>query len=586
MRRAAPWILAGAFAAWSYWPRADSIPGWGRDPPFNLWSFEVVWHNLRTGASPWQAPLFGGSPLGIAYSESQIVPALLLWPVRALAGNGAFALGIGAMAFSLLAMACCAGWLRSLGVRGLAAWGGLLFAGCGWLQSQYAHYQNLCVFVLPLALWAWAAYARDPRPARLCSCGLAFGWIAGWNLYFLVFADLCLIWLAARARRPLPLALALAVQAPFLFPYLALGSLLGGYGASLTYGAELRSVLGSTLRPRLVAPSFEVNLEAAGYLGVVWVVLMALSLRRRESRPWLLAAALAFWASLGRGYGLYDLLALLPPVAALRASGRAQLLVALFSLPAVLGWLETIRPSRAAAALALAIVDLLPASRPLRSPIDPALWGPGTPLARELSRSTDPLLVVPDPDERFMLEATQAWTPYFGGHSGRAPPGEELVLSLARRGRFEEALELTRAGRVLALTPQAADELRKLPDLSPQGCFSHLEQGEACLFASRRPSPPPLRLDRDARRKQSLAGGWPAADFLAETDGVLDARQVDRCHVRRTARVLGIPLRRKIPLPVPDRARYARGEVVLHLEARQALFHLGLASVEFELICR
>lgn len=586
MRRAAPWILAAAFAAWSYWPRASSIPGWGGDPLFNLWSFEVVWHDLRSGSSLWSAPLFGGSPLGIAYSENQLAPALLLWPLRALCENGALALGIGAMALSLLAAACTAGWLRALEVRRLAAWGGLLFAGCGWLQSQYAHFQNLCIFVLPLALWAWAAYARDPRPLRLWTCALAFGWIAAWNLYFLVFADLCLLVLAARARRPLPLLLALAIQAPLLLPYLEIGHVLGGYGAAQTYGAELRSVLGSSLRPRLLAPSFALgSVEAAGYLGVVWLLCVVLCVRRREGRPWLLAAALAFWAALGRGYGLYDLLALLPPVAALRAAGRAQVLVALFSLPAVLGWLETLRPSHAAAVLALAIADLLPAGRPLRTPIDPALWGPHTALARELSRSTDPILVLPDPDERFMLDATQSWTPYFAGHSGREPPGEVLVRSLAQRGRFGEALELTRARRVLALTPEAAEGLRKLPDLTLRGCFRHLDLGEPCLFAARDPAPPPLRLDRDTRREQSQTAGWPAADFVAKASGVLDAREVDRCRVRRTTRILGVPLRRSLPLPVPDRARYAAGEVVLHLEARQAVFHLGVATAEFELIC-
>ncbi|HTO96030.1 MAG TPA: hypothetical protein VMK66_03210 [Myxococcales bacterium] len=585
MRRLAPWVLAAAFAAWSFWPRPDSIPGWGKDPDFNLWSFEVVWNNLRGGNPPFKAPLFGGSPLGIAYSESQIVPALLFWPVRALAGNGAVALGVAAMALSLLAAACCAGWLRALGMRRLAAWGGLLFAGCGWLQSQYAHYQNLCVFVLPLALWSWVACERDPRPLRLCLCGLAFGWIPGWNLYFCVFADLCLIVLAARARKPLPLALSLAVQAPFLLPYLQLGSVLGGYGAALTYGAEARSVLGSAFRPRLIAPSFQLNLEAAGFLGAAWLVLMALSLRRRESRPWLLAAALAFWAALGRGSGLYDLLSLLPPVAALRAAGRAQILVALFSLPAVLGWLETLPPSRAAAALALAIADLLPAGPPLRTRVDPALWGRKTPLAEELSRSADPLLVVPDASERFMLDATQAMVPYFGGHSGRAPPGEELMASLLRRGQLAEALELTRARRVLALTPQAADEVRRLPGLAPRGCFRHLDQGEPCLFSAGLADPPPLRLDKDTRRRPA-AGDWPGADFLAETAGVLEARQLDRCHLRRTTRILGVPLRSKLPLPVLDRARWGKGEVVLHLEARQALFRLGIATAEFEVICK
>jgi hypothetical protein len=585
VRRLVPWLLAAAFAAWSYWPRAGSIPGWGGDSLFNLWSFEVLWHNLGTGSSPWRAPLFGGSPLGIAFSENQIIPALLSWPVRAVTGNGALALGVVAMVLALLAVACTAGWLRSVGLRALAPWGGLLFAGCGWLQSQYAHFQNLCVFVLPLALWAWAAYARDPRPPRLAACALAFGWIAGWNLYFLVFADVCLLVLAARERRLLVVALAFAVQLPFLLPYLEIGRVLGGFGTNVSYGAGLRSLLGSALRPRLLMPSFEVSVEEAGYLGVVWLCAMALSLRRRESRPWLLAAALAFWAAMGRGHGLYDLLALLPPVSALRATGRAQVLVVLFSLPGVLGWLETLHSPRAGALLALALADLLPAHRPLQTPVDPRLWGPQSPLARELSRATDPLLVIPAADPRFMLYATRSWTPYYSGYSGRIPTGESLVDALLRDQRFEEAVDLTRVRRVLALTPRSAAELRKLSRLRLAGCFSNLDLPDACLFDVVALDLAPLRLDRDTRRKDSRPAGWPASDFIAARSGVLDAREVDRCRVRKTTRILGLPLRWNLPLPTPGRARYAAGETVLHLEARQMLFRAGWATAEFDLTC-
>jgi hypothetical protein len=81
------------FAVWSYWPTAGSIPGWGGDPLFNLWTFEVAWHNLGTTAGLWEAPLFGGSALGLAFSENQLIPALLFWPIRAVSGNGASALG-------------------------------------------------------------------------------------------------------------------------------------------------------------------------------------------------------------------------------------------------------------------------------------------------------------------------------------------------------------------------------------------------------------------------------------------------------------------------------------------------------------
>ncbi len=585
VRRVLPWLLAVSFAAFSFWPARDSIPGFGGDPLFNLWTLEVVRHDLATFTSPWRAPLYGGHPLGIAFSENQLFAALLFWPIRALTGNGAAAMGIEAMALSLLAVACTAGWLRAVGVRSLAVWGGLLFAGCGWLQSQYAHYQNLCVFVLPLALWAWTAYARDPRPARLFACVAAFAWIAGWNLYFLVFADLCLAVLAIRARRPAALALTLALQAAFLFPYAAVSRQIGGYGAIETYGATLRSLFGSTARPRLIAPSFDVPVESAGYLGAVWLVCMALSTRRRESRPWLLAAGLAFWAALGRGYGLFDVLAIAPPVGALRASGRAQVLVILFSLPAALGWLETLRPGAAAGALALVVLDLLPAGRPQRVRVDPGLWGAPTGLARELSRSADPVLALPDADERFMLQATQSWTPYYGGHSGRAPAGEVLLQTLAEEGRLHDAVLLSRARRVVALTAETTDALRRVP-LPERGCFDALDDRRACLFEAPVDDASRLQLATGLRREISPAAGWPTTDFFAVRSGVLELRDLDRCRLRRTLRIFGWPaLSTALALPRFGRVRYETGDRVLRVEARQRIYRLPGFTADFSVAC-
>src|SRR5207237_10196368 len=111
-------------------------------------------------------------------------------------------------------------------------------------------------------------------------------------------------------------------------------------------------------------PSFEVDVESAGYLSPVWLALMAASLRRPESRPWLAAAAIAFWVALGRGYGLFDALAAFPGPSALRATGRAQILVFLFSLPPLLGWLDSLPRWRAPAAISLALIHVLPAWRP------------------------------------------------------------------------------------------------------------------------------------------------------------------------------------------------------------------------------
>ena len=585
--RRLPVLLVIAYAVWSYLPARDSILGWGGDAGdqlFNQWTFEVVWHNLKTG-SLWWAPLYGGSPIGLAFSENQILPALLLWPVRALTDNGALASGVGAIIWCLLAFVCAAGWLRALGLREMAAWGGLLFSACGWLQSQYAHYQNLYVFLIPLAMWSWVRYLDDARPLRLWACALAFGWVAGWNLYFQVFVDFLLAILAYRARKPLVLLLAMAVQLPFLANYAALGRELGGYGVAVSYGAALRSLLGSAFRPRLVLPSFEMEIEGAGYLGPVWLVLMLLSWSRRESRSWLIASAISFWASLGRGYGLFDLLALLPGVSGLRATGRAQILVMMFSLPAVLGWLEHQSPKLALPILGLVILDLIPASRPARTRVDPALWGPPTPLSRRLSLSSAPLLVFPAPDSRIMLDLTQSWTPYFGGFSGREPPGESLLRLLQQRGQFAESIEFARPARVLALADRETKGLSGLNQLEAKGCLPDPELKAPCLFDVHQGLPPPLSLRHDTHWEKEAGGRWPVADLRATSTGALDIRELDRCRLLRTTHVLGLSYTRSLPLPLMDRARFGKGETILHVEARQWIYRTGMAQADFDVAC-
>ncbi|HUJ27448.1 MAG TPA: hypothetical protein VLW85_15595 [Myxococcales bacterium] len=516
-----------AFALWSWRPARDSFAGFGSDPLFNLWHFEVLWHDLSSRAPILWAPLYGGSPLGLAYSETQLAPGVLLLPLFRLCASSALSLGIAGVLLALLAYFCATAWLRSLGLRELAPWGGLLFACCPWLQSQQAHFQNACIFVLPLAFFCW-------QRKWLWASGLAFGWIAAWNVYFALFADACLLVWAVREKRPGPLVVAALVQAPLAWPYVQLGS----FTAQTTYGATWRSVLGSAHRPRLLLPSFEVPIESAGYLGAAWLLLLLLSLWRRGSRPWVAACAIAFWVALGRGFGLFDALALLPGASGLRAIGRAQVLVVAFSLPAVLGLLQSLPRRWAAGALALVCLDWLPAGPPDRVQLPPRL---------QLPALDEAMLVWPPPDAGVMLQLAPSFTPYYGGYSGRTPPGEELLGSLS----LPDALAFTCARRLLQ-----------------DGRLSEVSVADA----------PALLLDRDA---EMIATGRAAAELRALRDGVLDIRAVDRCRLRQTA--LGIA--RTLPLQGLRGVRFRRGEVILRVEAKQWIWRALGAAVRFGVRC-
>ncbi|HEY6910372.1 MAG TPA: hypothetical protein VI356_13430 [Myxococcales bacterium] len=604
MRSVALFVVPAALAllfALTFALARDSIPGWGDDPLFNLWTFELVWHHLDGegvralfSGRLWWAPLYGGHPLGLAFSENQIVPALLLWPLRKICGNGALSLNAGAVLWILAAFAAAAGWLRSIGHRALACWGGLLFAASGWLQSQYAHYQNLYVFVLPLSLWAWSRFRERPRALTLLACALSFGWIGGWNLYFQVFANFILAVLAARWVRREPrwtfaiVGLTALVELPVASRYFQLGATIGGFGSAETYAATWKSLLGSAHRPRALFPSFEVPIEAAGFVGVTWLVLLLLALRRREQWPWLLAAAAALWAAAGRGAGLFDLLAAVPGVGGLRAMGRAQVLFLLFSLPPVLAVLERLRPRWSALALAATMAELLPADLPARVAVDPGLWRGPTPLSAALAPSREPLLVLPEARSRFMLEATQTWTPYFGGYSGRAPAGEELLetVTLRRpwdRATLDDLLDFTRATRVVALDARSASRARASDRLALRGCYAHLHGSTACVFDRiGTPAPPSLRLDRDAVFEQRAGGPWPEADLRAIAAGALEIGQVDRCRLVETLHLpLLPPLRRAVPLQgsALRGIRFQPGALILHQELRQALPRLFAAGI-------
>jgi len=596
-RTLVPLSLAAAYGLWTFRPERGFLPGGEAD--FNLWTFEHVWRQMdRLGPLHlwsdrfWSAPIFAGMPLQLAFSENQLYPALILRPLwRAL--GGALALQWGAVLMTLAAFGCAFGWLRSLGLRELAGAGALLFACCGFVQSQYAHYQNLCIFLLPLALWSWNALERAPGLARAALCALAFGWIGGWNMYFQLFANLLLVALVL-LRTGLPLRWRLAAlagaalaQAPIALKYLALQRAFGSFGVSLTYGAVPRSILGTAMRPTLLQrflpgyPTAEVPIEAAGFLGFSWTALVVAALLHRRARPWGVAAVLAFWAALGLGYGLFDVLHVLPGFSGLRAAGRFQALTALFAVPAALLVVQEARGARRWLPITLAALELVPGVPALRVRVPRDLGERATAFDTAVG-GRGPLLVAPGVDAAFQLYALRSGIQLLQGLSGRAPANVELVDSMFA-GRpwtadsLARILELTRAPVVATADPEWARRLSESPLLELEGCFEQFDRS-VCLFHPRAvPDAPRLRLDRDARWEHGTSpAGWPLAQLRATGGGVLDYPALGRCRLRE-ATAFG-PLSQARDLIFPGAhlrgARFEAGEVVFARESRQAVFRL------------
>jgi len=589
--------LAAAYALWTFRPERGFLPGGEGD--FNLWTFEHVWRQMdRLGPLHlwsdrfWSAPIFAGMPLQLAFSENQLYPALILRPLWRVLGGG-LALQWGAVLMTLAAFGCAFAWLRSLGLRELAGAGALLFACCGFVQSQYAHYQNLCIFLLPLALWSWNTLERAPGPARAALCAVAFGWIGGWNMYFQLFADLLLLALVLlRTGVPLrwrlaALAGAAAAQAPIALKYAELQQAIGSLSVSLTYGAVPRSILGTAMRPTLLQrflpgyPTAEVPIEAAGFLGFSWTALVVAALLHRRSRGWAVAALLAFWAALGLGHGLFDVLHALPGFSGLRAAGRFQVLTALFAVPAALLVVQEARGAARWLPIALAAIELVPGVRALRAPV-PVDFGRRATAFEAAVGGRGPLLVAPAVDSHFQLHALPSGVPLLQGTSGRAPANVQLLDALlagaaAGKDSLSDVLELTGAPLVAAVDPRWIAELSSNALLAPEGCVEQFDL-RVCLFRPRgSPVAPRVRLDRDARWGYgATAEGWPLAQLRATRSGVLDFAELGRCRLAETTRLWGVDWTRELIFPGAHLrgARFDEGQIVFARESRQRIFRL------------
>lgn len=517
MLRCIPLLLVVAYAVFTALGRPYEMLGWGDDPHFNLWTLEHVWERLRTlgvthifSADFWQTPIFNASPYSLAFSENQIASALLSWPLREFTGNGVLTMNIWAAVQIVAAYACMTAWLRRLDyTRHEAAWGGLLYAGCGWLQSQYAHYQNICIFVFPLALWSWARLREAPSYLRAVVCAFCFGWIAAWNLYYQVLANIIFIFVFVRAWRyalvPRRYLLTVffgvgAFEAPISWAYVKAREVVGGFDFSDRMVRGFRAGPGvfweHTQRESLVqrfVPFYPrtshgpIAIESSGYTGFTWVVALwaawRLRLPRREKL--LLAAAIAaLWVSFGPDVGLYQVFKLMPGFMALRAIGRFHILFVLFSVPVILHF--AFRQGKARPwVLALVLLELLPGDAPRHVPIDPTFFTRTSELNAWLG-AHDParaLVVLPGFSTSLQTYFLPTRSPLLDGYSGRAPKWLADARSIAEAADWTSLRGKYGVGRVLiAEAERAAWEPRLGTRFLAQGCFEQYESHRLCVY--------------------------------------------------------------------------------------------------------
>ncbi|MEO7162104.1 MAG: hypothetical protein ABI041_04220, partial [Bdellovibrionia bacterium] len=445
--QALPILLATLFALIGYPPAAKGLVGWGEDPYFNLWTLEQVWKNLsRLGIWKlfsdefWKTPIFFPFPTTLAFSENQVMAGLLSWPIRVFTHNGIFAYNLLALFMSLATFFFTQRWLSSVEVKKYAAWGGLLFQACGWIQDHYAHFQNICIFVFPMALYSWNCLIQKPNYLRALICAFCFGWVIGWNVYYQVFLNFIFAILFTKAfikqevRRPLLGFLAVALclfEIPLAYRYLELESLMGSLkvpaGEFIYFSASALSFLAHWDAPSFLQkffplyPKVQLSIENVGFIGITWCVLTFLALRNSKARIYSLIALFFFWVALGPHFGLMSLLKFFPGFHATRAIGRIQVLVVLFSLAGVLLYLETLKPRFQPFLLCLILLELLPGGLPKHTLVAGGFYNTDpTEFERQLSNipHTQPLLILPEVRAELQLSLSRAGNPLFEGYSG------------------------------------------------------------------------------------------------------------------------------------------------------------------------
>jgi hypothetical protein len=325
-------ILFGALAVAMTWPlapnlgRAVSDPG---DPYLNIWILDWDWWaTFRAPLSLFHANAFHPARYALAFSENLYAVAVLLFPLRFFGVDAISAYNIA----MLLGIALSGFGAYLLGYRLSGSWSGGMAAGVfyafvPWRFLQFSHIQHMWGGWLPLMLLALLRYAERPTRKRGMVFATLFVANALSNIHYLFFGALAsaltAVLLLPRAQwRELAVATlaALAILAPFLYPYAAVAEL---YGMQRTY----EEVLGFSARATDWL-SGQTNAELQlypGWLGYA-VALAGLVIVRKRAPQIALALlwiAIGFLGSLGLHFVFHEFLfGAVPGFRAIRVPAR------------------------------------------------------------------------------------------------------------------------------------------------------------------------------------------------------------------------------------------------------------------------
>jgi hypothetical protein len=296
--------------------RAVSDPG---DPYIVIWFLDWDWWaTFHAPLSLFHANSFYPAQYSLAFSENLYGVAMLLFPLR-LFGVGA----ISAYNIALLAGFAFSGFgayvlgrrltgsLPGSWIAGVAA--GVFYAFLSYRFTHLSHLQHIWGGWLPLMLAALLAYAERPTRRRAIVFAAMFLMNGLTNIHYLFFGALAIAITAAlllprSAWRELGMATAgaLAVLAPFLYPYAAAARL---YGMTRTWEevAHYSAVAMDWLPGIIAEPERRLYPGALAYL----VALAALWLARKQ-KPQLALALLwiviGFLGSLGLNFVFHEFL--------------------------------------------------------------------------------------------------------------------------------------------------------------------------------------------------------------------------------------------------------------------------------------